>query len=65
MEPTKPNMPIISRDLGDLMRPGVMVEIDRADIERLGLIEETALSEEDAWESNADVENTNEAQDVR
>lgn len=65
MEPTKTNMPIISRDLGDLMRPGVMVEIDPADIERLGLIEETALSEEDAWESNAEVENTNEARDVR
>ena len=53
--------PIISRDLADLMRPGVMVEIDPAEVEQLGLVEETALDEADAWESNADVENTNEA----
>lgn len=54
-------VPAISHDMRDLMRPGVMVEIDRADIEQLGLTEETALSEEDAWESNADVADTNEA----
>lgn len=42
-----------------------MVEIDQADVERPGLVEETALSEEDAWESNADVENANEASGVR
>ena len=53
--------PIISRDLADLMRPGVMVEIDPAEVEQLGLVEETALDEADAWDSNADVENTNEA----
>lgn len=60
-----PKPPTISQDLGDLMRPGIMVEIDKADIERLGLVEETALSEDDAWESNADVENTNEANNGR
>ena len=53
--------PIISRDLADLMRPGVMVETDPAEVELLGLVEETALDEADAWESNADVENANEA----
>ncbi|GAN81132.1 hypothetical protein [Acidocella aminolytica] len=61
----KPKKPIISRDLADLMRPGFMVEIDPADVDRLGLVEETALDEADAWESNADVENTNEATDGR
>ena len=60
-----PKKPIISRDLADLMRPGVMVEIDPADVEWLGLVEETALDEADALESNADVENTNEATDGR
>lgn len=65
MDPKPPTTPTISQDLGDLMRPGIMVEIDKADIERLGLVEETALSEDDAWESNADVENTNEANNGR
>ncbi|WP_288016494.1 hypothetical protein [Blastomonas sp.] len=61
----KPKKPIISRDLADLMRPGFMVEVDPADVDQLGLVEETALDEADAWESNADVENTNEASNGR
>lgn len=65
MDPNPPVTPTISQDLGDLMRPGVMVEIDKTDVERLGLVEETALSEDEAWESNTDVENTDEAQDGR
>ncbi|WP_298109833.1 hypothetical protein [Bradyrhizobium sp.] len=61
----KPKKPIISRDLADLMRPGFMVEVDPVDVDQLGLVEETALDEADAWESNADVENTNEATNGR
>ena len=60
-----PKPPIISRDLADLMRPGFMVEVDPVDVDQLGLVEETALDEADAWESNADVENTNEATNGR
>ena len=60
-----PKKPIISRDLADLMRPGFVVEIDPVDVDQLGLVEETALDEADAWESNADVENTNEASNGR
>jgi len=40
-----PKKPIISRDLADLMRPGFMVEVDPADVDQLGLAEETALDE--------------------
>lgn len=65
MEPEPPVHPIISQDIGDLIKPGVQVEIDKADVERLGLCEETALSEDDAWESNADADNTDEAADGR
>jgi hypothetical protein len=51
---TSPTKPIVSQDIADLMRPGVQVEIDKADIERLGLCDETAMDEDDAWASNAD-----------
>lgn len=54
MDPKPQVNPIISQDIGDLMKPGVQVEIDKADIERLGLCDETALSEDDAWDSNCD-----------
>lgn len=51
---TSPTKPIVSQDIADLMRPGVQVEIHKADIERLGLCDETAMDEDDAWASNAD-----------
>ncbi|MCF3948273.1 hypothetical protein [Acidiphilium iwatense] len=54
MEPKPQVHPIISQDIGDLMKPGVQVEIDKADIARLGLCDETAVSEDDAWDSNGD-----------
>ncbi|MGC9271906.1 hypothetical protein [Acidiphilium sp.] len=46
--------PIISRDMADFTRPGVQVEIEKADIARLGICDETAMDEDDAWASNAD-----------
>lgn len=49
-----PMKPVISRDMADFMTPGVQIEIDPADIERLGLCEETAMDEDDAWASNSD-----------
>ncbi len=48
--------PLVSEDLGDLMRPGVVLIVDPADADRLGAFEEPALSEADAWDANADVE---------
>ncbi len=51
-------MPVISTDMKDLLVPGVMVEVDAATAEYYGAFVETALSEEDAWEANADLINT-------
>ena len=46
---------LLSDDLADLLVPGVMVEVDAAEAESLGAFEETALTEAEAWESNADL----------
>ncbi len=51
---TSETKPIISSDMADFMTPGVQIEITKADIERLGLCDETAMDEADAWASNAD-----------
>lgn len=53
---SNPLPPVISESLDDLMRPGVVVIVDAAEAEALGAFEETALTEADAWEANADVE---------
>ncbi len=45
----------LSDNYGDLATPGVVVELDAAEAESLGAFEETALSEADAWEANADL----------
>ncbi len=45
----------LSDDIGDLTTPGVVVEVDAGEAESLGAFEETALSEADAWEANADL----------
>jgi hypothetical protein len=54
MTTSDPTKPIISRDHADFLRPGVQIEIEKTDIERLGLCDETAMDEDDAWASNAD-----------
>ena len=55
---------LLSDDLADLLVPGVVVELDAHEAERLGAFEETALTEADAWDANADLE-TSEAGDGR
>jgi hypothetical protein len=52
---------MLSDDLADLMVPGVVVELDAGEAESLGAFEETALTEADAWDANADLE-TSEAE---
>jgi hypothetical protein len=47
---------LLSDDIADLMVPGVVVEVDAADAESLGAFEETALTEAEAWDANADLE---------
>jgi hypothetical protein len=46
---------MLSNALTDLMLPGVVVELDAAAAEALGAFEETALTEAEAWEANADL----------
>jgi hypothetical protein len=46
---------VVSRKLGDLTSPGVVVEVDAEQAEQLGAFEEDALTPEDAWPANADL----------
>ena len=46
---------LLSDDYRDLTTPGVVVELDAGEAESLGAFEETALSEADAWQANADL----------
>ena len=47
---------ILSNSLADLLVPGVMIEVDAGEAESLGAFEETALTEADAWDANADLD---------
>ena len=47
--------PLVSQTLDNALVPGVMVELDIAAAEAAGAFEETALSEADAWDANADL----------
>jgi hypothetical protein len=47
---------VLSDSIVDLLIPGVVVELDAAEAETLGAFEETALTEIEAWEANADVD---------
>jgi len=47
--------PVISRNEDDATVPGVQVEQTGEQAERNGAFEETAMSEADAWEANADL----------
>jgi len=53
---------VLSDSIADLLVPGVVVELDTAEADALGAFEETALTETDAWEANADLE-SDEARD--
>lgn len=48
--------PVLSTDYLDLVTPGVAVVVDADEAEALGAFEETALTQEDAWDGNAFVE---------
>lgn len=48
--------PLVTHDLGALMGAGVVVEVDPDVAEAMGAFEETALTEAEAWESNADID---------
>lgn len=47
---------LLSDSFADFGVPGVIVVLDADEAEQLGLFEETALTEADAWESNFDLE---------
>jgi hypothetical protein len=51
-----PGDAVLSDSIADLLIPGVVVELDAAAAEALGAFEETALTEADAWEANADLD---------
>lgn len=46
---------VISRNLADLLVPGMLVELDAAEAESLGAFAETALTEAEAWDANPDL----------
>ncbi|WP_277594470.1 hypothetical protein [Pseudomonas chlororaphis] len=46
----------MTHDLSALMAAGVVVEVDPDVAEAMGAFEETALTEAEAWESNADID---------
>lgn len=47
---------VFSRSMADTAVPGVMVQVDPDEAERMGAFRETALSEADAWGSNASLD---------
>lgn len=47
--------PVISQSADDANAPGVQVEYDPEEAEASGAFEETAITEQEAWESNADL----------
>lgn len=47
---------IISTSPDDLLIPGVVVELHAREADDLGAFEETALTEAEAWEANADLD---------
>lgn len=47
--------PVLSADLNDAATPGVQVQVDADTAESVGAFEETAMTEADAWDSNADL----------
>ena len=48
--------PMLSASIADLTTPGVVVKMDAAEAESLGAFEETALTEAEAWDPNANLD---------
>lgn len=61
MKQDEKTLPVISESENDLKTPGVQVEYTPAEAEHMGAFQETAMSESDAWESNADLAANGEA----
>jgi hypothetical protein len=47
---------VVSDSFADLLVVGVVVELDAGEAEAFGAFEEVALSVEEAWDANADLE---------
>lgn len=54
--PPSPVFPLLSNTVDDLLLPGVVVELDAGEAEAFGAFEETALTEDEAWAANADLD---------
>ena len=52
----QPNKPVISRNMADFTVPGVVIEVDPIEAEAWGAFEETAITEQDAIESEIDTD---------
>lgn len=50
-----PPRQIISTDTNDIMKPGYVVEVDHETADECGAFEETAITEQDAIDSNIDL----------
>ncbi|EME4608251.1 lytic transglycosylase domain-containing protein [Escherichia coli] len=59
------NKPVVSRSQDDAGTPGVQVEHTPDEADALGAFHETALSEKDAWDSNADAGEDNSTAIIR
>ena len=46
--------PVMSESLDDFLIPGVVIELDPDEADRLGAFEEHALTADDAWDANLD-----------
>ena len=46
--------PVMSESLDDFLIPGVVIELDPDEADRLGAFEEHALTAYDAWDANLD-----------
>ncbi|MDC9654365.1 lytic transglycosylase domain-containing protein [Xanthomonas perforans] len=57
-------MKVYSRNFNDASVPGVQVQVDADDAEALGAFRETALGEEDAWDSNIHLEDADTTPDA-
>lgn len=52
----QPNQSVISRDMADFGVPGVVIELDPIEAEAWGAFEEAAITEQDAIDSEIDIE---------
>ena len=48
--------PLVTTDIKKSNLPGVVVEVDNEQAENMGAFNETALTRDDAWEANIDLE---------